>query len=82
MRQRARNIFLIAWTLVLEAWRRREIYAIVLVTVALIIGLRFVRFFDIESFGKFYREISLKVMNITTRPINMAVNGWVTSLIR
>jgi ABC-type transport system involved in multi-copper enzyme maturation permease subunit len=66
MRQRVRNVYLIAWTLALEAWRRREIYAIVLVTVALVVGLRFVRFFDIESFGKFYREISLKVMNVTT----------------
>ncbi|MFC1601000.1 ABC transporter permease subunit [Candidatus Sumerlaeota bacterium] len=66
MRQRARNIFLIAWTLALEAWRRREIYAIVFVTIMLLVGLRFVRFFEIEGIGKFYREISLKVMNITT----------------
>ena len=27
MSQRLRNIRLIAWTLILEAWRRREIYA-------------------------------------------------------
>jgi len=66
MRQRARNLRLIGWTLLLEAWRRREVYAIVLVTTALLIGLRFVRFFEMEGLGKFYREISLKVMNVTT----------------
>lgn len=66
MRQHIRNIFLIAWTLILEAWRRREIYAIVLVTTALIAGLRFIHFFDIEGVGKFYREVSLKAMNVTT----------------
>ena len=62
---RPRNVSLIAWTLMLEAWRRREIYAIVLVTTLLLIALRFVHFFDIDGLAKFYREISLKVMNIT-----------------
>ena len=66
MRQRIRNMNLIAWTLMLEAWRRREIYAIVFVTTALLIGLRFVHFFGMEGLGKFYREISLKAMNVTT----------------
>lgn len=66
MRTHLRNVFLISWTLILEAWRRREIYAIVLVTTVLIVGLRCVHFFDMEGLGKFYREISLKVMNLTT----------------
>jgi hypothetical protein len=42
------------------------VYAIVLVTTVLLIGLRCVRFFEMEGLGKFYREISLKVMNVTT----------------
>ncbi|HPS02200.1 MAG TPA: ABC transporter permease [Candidatus Sumerlaeota bacterium] len=66
MKQRLRNIWLLAWTLMLEAWRRREIYIIVAVTVALIAGLRMVHFFDLEGLGKFYREICLKTMNLTT----------------
>ncbi len=66
MKQRFRNVWLLAWTLMLEAWRRREIYIIVAVTVALIAGLRMVHFFNIEGLGKFYREICLKSMNLTT----------------
>jgi ABC-type transport system involved in multi-copper enzyme maturation permease subunit len=66
MRSRLRNIRLIGGVLLLEAWRRREIYAIVIVTLVLLAGLRFVHFFDISGLGKFYREISLKVMNVTT----------------
>lgn len=65
MRQRFRNIRLIAVVLLLEAWRRREIYVIVFVTTLLIIGLRFVHFFDIEGLSKFYREIGLRTMNVT-----------------
>jgi ABC-type transport system involved in multi-copper enzyme maturation permease subunit len=61
-----RNIGLIAGTLLLEAWRRKEIYVIVFVTTALLVGLRFVQFFEMEGLGKFYREISLKAMNVTT----------------
>ena len=57
MKQRLRNIRLIAWTLMLEAYRRREIYAIVFVTTVLIVGLRMIRFFEMEDLGKFYREI-------------------------
>ena len=66
MRQHLRNISLIARTLILEAWRRREVYAIVIVTTLLIVGLRFIHFFHMGDLGKFYREVSLKVMNITT----------------
>jgi Cu-processing system permease protein len=66
MRQKVRNIGLIAWTLMLEAWRRREIYVIVFVTTAFLIGLRFVHFFGMEGLGKFYREVSLKTMNVIT----------------
>lgn len=61
-----RNIWLIARTILLEALRRRELYAIVLVSVLLLAGLRFVTFFDIEGLSKFYREIALKTMNLAT----------------
>lgn len=62
----ARNIWLIARTILLEAVRRRELYAVVLVAVMLLAGLRFVTFFDIEGLSKFYREIALKTMNTAT----------------
>lgn len=65
MKDSLRNIRLIAWTLVLEAWRRREIYAIVLATTLFLVALRFVKFFDMEGMSKFYREIGLKTMNLT-----------------
>ncbi len=63
---RLRNIWLVTWTLMLEAWRRKEIYAIVIVTTLMIVGLRMVHFFEIDGLGKFYREMGLKVMNFTT----------------
>ncbi|MFP4379866.1 MAG: ABC transporter permease [Candidatus Sumerlaeia bacterium] len=66
MGNRIRNILLIAWSLLMEAWRRKEIYAIVFVTCVILIALRFVHFFDMPALGKFYREMSLKAMNITT----------------
>jgi Cu-processing system permease protein len=50
----------------LEAWRRREIYAIVFITTLLLAGLRCVHFFNMEGLGKFYREVSLQTMNVTT----------------
>lgn len=65
MRAALRNSFLIASTPAIEAWRRREIYAIVIVTTLLLVALRFVHFFEIEGLGKFYRDIGLRVMNVT-----------------
>lgn len=66
MRRRTRQVWLIARTILLEAVRRRELYAIVLVAVALLAGLRFVTFFEMEGLSKFYREIALKTMNVAT----------------
>ncbi|MDP2895922.1 MAG: ABC transporter permease subunit [bacterium] len=66
MKSYLRNAWLIAKTIGIEAIRRKEIYAIVLVSLVLIGGLRLVKFFDVEGLGKFYREISLKVMNVAT----------------
>lgn len=66
MKRQARNIWLIGKTILLEAVRQRELYAIVLIAVALLAGLRFVTFFEIQGLSKFYREVSLKTMNIAT----------------
>ncbi|MBN1868315.1 ABC transporter permease subunit [Candidatus Sumerlaeota bacterium] len=66
MTAQVRNVFLIGRTLLYEAWRRREVYAIVLITSIIVGALRFVHFFDIPELSKFYREIALKVMNVTT----------------
>lgn len=66
MRAYLRNLWLVAKTIAIEAVRRKEIYAIVLVSLVLIGGLRMVKFFDLEGLGKFYREISLKLMNVAT----------------
>ena len=61
-----RKIWLIARTVLIEAVRRKEIYAIVLLTVGLIGVVGSIRFFNIEGLGKFYREIALKVMSLAT----------------
>ncbi len=62
----ARNTWLIARTIWIEAIRRREIYATVLIALALIVATRLLRFFEVEGLWKFYREISLRVMNLAT----------------
>lgn len=61
-----RNIVLVSKTIWIEAFRRKEIYAIVLVSVALIIGSRSISFFGLEGFSKFYREVALRTMNVAT----------------
>ena len=66
MRTYLRNLWLLSKTNAIEAVRRKEIYAVVFVSLALIGGLRLVKFFDIEGLGKFYRETSLKIMNVAT----------------
>ena len=61
-----RRQWLLARTIFTEAVRQREIYVIVLLTVALIVAASSIRFFQIESLNKFYNEIALKVMSIAT----------------
>ncbi len=61
-----RRQWLLARTIFTEAVRRREIYVIVLLTVALIVAASTIRFFQIESLNKFYHEIALKVMIMAT----------------
>lgn len=62
----ARKIGLVSKTIWIEAVRRREIYAIVLISVGLILGARSLNFFGLEGFTKFYREVALRTMNVAT----------------
>lgn len=61
-----RSAWLISWTVLLEALRRKEIYAIVLVSSLLIGAVMTVDFFEIRGLTKFYREVALHVMSIAT----------------
>lgn len=62
----ARGIWLIAKSVLIEAVRRREIYAIILVATLLIGAIMTVDFFDLQGLTKFYREVALKIMSIAT----------------
>jgi ABC-type transport system involved in multi-copper enzyme maturation permease subunit len=61
-----RSIWLIAKSVLIEAIRRREIYVIVLAAVGVILATGSVKFFGFQGMGKFYREISLQIMNLAT----------------
>jgi ABC-type transport system involved in multi-copper enzyme maturation permease subunit len=61
-----RSVTLIAHSVLIEAVRRREVYAIVLLTLLIIAGVMSIDFFQIEGLSKFYREISLQVMGHAT----------------
>lgn len=62
----ARQSWHVAKTVIIEALRRREIYAIVLVACALIAVVLSLDFFNLQGLTKFYREVSLKVMSVAT----------------
>lgn len=59
-------LWLIARSVLIEAIRRKEIYAIVLVTVLLIGSVMTVRFFNDPGIVKFYRETALWLMSLAT----------------
>ncbi len=61
-----RSAYLIAKSVLIEAVRRREIYAIVLISVLIIGAVMTVNFFNIQGLTKFYREIALQVMSVAT----------------
>ncbi len=61
-----RQIWLIARGVLLEAVRRKEIYAVVLLSLLLIGGIMTVNFFNLEGVSKFYRETALKIMSVAT----------------
>lgn len=62
----ARKIGLVSKTIWIEAVRRKEIYAIVIISIGLILGARSISFFGLDGFNKFYREIALRTMNVAT----------------
>ncbi len=61
-----RSIWLIAKSVLIEAVRRKEIYAVVLVSLLLIGAVMTVDFFSLEGISKFYSEAALKVMSAAT----------------
>jgi len=61
-----RKIWHIAKTVFIEAVRRKEIYAIVLVACVLIGAVMSLDFFELEGLTKFYREFSLRLMSAAT----------------
>lgn len=60
------KVWLIARGVLIEAVRRKEIYAIVVASLLLIAGVMVVDFFRLEGISKFYREIALKIMSSAT----------------
>lgn len=61
-----RKVWLIARGILIEAVRRREIYAIVLISTLLIGAVMTVNFFNITGLYKFYREVALNIMSTAT----------------
>lgn len=61
-----RAIAVIAKGVWLEAVRRKDVYVLVLLCCGLIGLTMTVDFFDIEGLTKFYREIALKLMDVST----------------
>ncbi len=61
-----RAIGLIAKSVLIEAVRRREVYAIVLVSSLLIAAVLAMDFFELEGLSRFYREVALKLMGVAT----------------
>lgn len=61
-----RSVWLISRTVLLEAIRRKEIYAIILVSLLLLAGIFSIDFFQIQGLMKFYREVALKIMSMAT----------------
>jgi len=60
------SIFLVARTVWLEAVRRRDIYAIVMIACLLFAVVMSLDFFQLEGLNKFYREFALKFMSTAT----------------
>ncbi len=61
-----RRLNLIAKTIFTEAIRRKEIYSIVLLTVLMLGWGATFRFFNMAGLHKFYQEIALKIMSVST----------------
>jgi len=61
-----RTVWLISKSVLVEAVRRKEIYAIILLSLLLIAGVFSINFFDVKGLTKFYREVALKIMSMAT----------------
>ncbi len=61
-----RAMVAIAKSVLLEAVRRKDVYVVVLLCCGLIGLTMSVDFFDVEGLTKFYREIALKLMDMST----------------
>lgn len=61
-----RPVWLIGKGVLIEATRRREIYAIVILTLVLFGVVLSIDFFGLPNLEKFYREVALRLMSIAT----------------
>jgi ABC-type transport system involved in multi-copper enzyme maturation permease subunit len=61
-----RKIWLMAKTILIEAVRRKDLYVIALISAILISIIGVFRFFDVPGLHKFFREVSLTIMNWAT----------------
>ncbi len=59
-------IYLIAKSVLIEALRRKEIYAIILLSLIFIGAIMSVDFFNLQDLEKFYREVALRIMSIAS----------------
>ncbi len=61
-----RSVWLIAKSVLIEAVRRREIYAVVVIACLLIGAVMATDFFGLRGLTKFYREVALHVMSVAS----------------
>ncbi len=61
-----RAVWVISWSVLLEAVRRREVYVIVFLCCLLAGMVMTLDVFGLSGLGKFYREVSLKLMGTAT----------------
>jgi len=61
-----RKVWLIAKTILIEAMRRKDLYVVALISAFIISLVGVFRFFGITGLHKFFREVSLTVMNWAT----------------
>lgn len=66
MRNQASAIRIIAKSVLVEAVRRKEIYVIILLCCALIGVLMTLDFFGLDGLVKFYRQVALQLMGVST----------------
>ena len=59
-----RSALIVARSVLIEAIRRKEIYVIVMLAVLVILLTGSIRIFNLEGTTKFYREVSLQIMNL------------------